>query len=59
MNFFRRAPAAVIAAEDALPGRSDAIKITGKHYVNGTSMLPPFPAQMETIVFGMGCFWGA
>lgn len=59
MNFFRTEPKGVIAPEDALPGRSTPLQITGKHFANGTSMLPPFPAQMETIVFGMGCFWGA
>lgn len=59
MNFFRTKPEGVIAAEDALPGRDAPIKISGKHFVNGSSILPPFPAQMETIIFGMGCFWGA
>ena len=59
MNFFRIKPEGVIAAEDALSGRDTPIKISGKHFVNGTSMLPPFPTQMETIIFGMGCFWGA
>ena len=59
MNFFRTKPEGVIAPEDALLGRDTPIKISGKHFVNGTSMLPPFPTQMETIIFGMGCFWGA
>ncbi len=59
MNFFRTQLAGVIAAEDALPGRDTPLKISGKHFVNGTSMLPPFPAQMETMIIGMGCFWGA
>jgi peptide-methionine (S)-S-oxide reductase len=59
MNFFRTQPAGVIAAEDALPGRDTPVKISGKHFVNGTSMMPPFPEQMETMIIGMGCFWGA
>ena len=59
MNFFRTKPEGVIAPEDALLGRDTPIKISGKHFVNSTSMLPPFPTQMETIIFGMGCFWGA
>jgi peptide-methionine (S)-S-oxide reductase len=59
MNFFRTKPEGVIAAEEALSGRDTPIKISGKHFVNGTSMLLPFPTQMETIIFGMGCFWGA
>ncbi len=25
----------------------------------GTPIQPPFPATMETAVFGLGCFWGA
>ena len=59
MNFFRTQPAGVPAPEDCLPGRTTPIQITGKHFVNGSSMLPPFPDEMETIIFGMGCFWGA
>jgi len=27
--------------------------------VLGTVLEPPFPADLETIYFGMGCFWGA
>ncbi|WP_226702937.1 peptide-methionine (S)-S-oxide reductase MsrA [Microbulbifer elongatus] len=46
-------------ADDALPGRPEAMPISGKHFVSGESMLPPFPAGMEQAVFGMGCFWGA
>ena len=59
MNFFSTKPAGVISPEDALPGRDMPLQITGKHFVNGTSMMPPFPAQMETMIIGMGCFWGA
>ena len=29
------------------------------HYVNGNPMLPPYPDGMETVLVGMGCFWGA
>ncbi|MCH9695256.1 MAG: peptide-methionine (S)-S-oxide reductase MsrA [Gammaproteobacteria bacterium] len=28
------------------------------HFVIGTKLEPPFPAGLETAVFGMGCFWG-
>ena len=45
--------------EQALPGREEAMKIDPVHYVNGSSMVAPFPQGMQTIVFGMGCFWGA
>ncbi len=30
-----------------------------RHVVLGTPMLPPFPPDMETAMFGMGHFWGA
>src|SRR3712207_1552622 len=33
--------------------------IQGPHDVLGTPIEPPFPETVETIVFGMGCFWGA
>uniref|UniRef100_A0A0X3P999 peptide-methionine (S)-S-oxide reductase n=1 Tax=Schistocephalus solidus TaxID=70667 RepID=A0A0X3P999_SCHSO len=29
------------------------------HSVLGTPMNPPFPAGHESVMFGMGCFWGA
>lgn len=45
--------------EEALPGRSQKMPIPSKHYVNGNPMKPPYPENMETAMFGMGCFWGA
>ena len=36
-------------------GRSGTLR----HAILGTPMLPPFPAGMETALFGMGPFWGA
>jgi len=46
-------------AEQALPGRDTPLNISGKHFVNGNPMKPPFAAGLETAVFGLGCFWGA
>ncbi|TVU69685.1 peptide-methionine (S)-S-oxide reductase MsrA [Cobetia crustatorum] len=46
-------------AQDSLPGRSEAVKISGIHHVNGRSIVAPFPAGCEEIVLGLGCFWGA
>ncbi len=45
--------------ETALPGRSQAMPVPAKHFVNGNPMKPPYPDGMETAMFGMGCFWGA
>jgi peptide-methionine (S)-S-oxide reductase len=45
--------------DEALPGRSDKMPVPERHYVNGHPLAPPFPAGMETAVFGLGCFWGA
>lgn len=49
----------MITPELALPGRDEAIEISGCHLVNGHSMMPPFPEDSEQLVLGLGCFWGA
>jgi len=46
-------------AEEALPGRSTPMKVAPAHTVLGTQMVGPWPAGMETIIVGLGCFWGA
>jgi peptide-methionine (S)-S-oxide reductase len=46
-------------AADALPGRERPLRMSGKHFVNGHSMLPPYPEQSRLAMFGLGCFWGA
>ena len=45
--------------EQALPGRSESMPVPAQHYVNGNPLKPPYPAGMEMVMFGMGCFWGA
>jgi peptide-methionine (S)-S-oxide reductase len=45
--------------EEALPGRSQAMPVPVKHYVNGNPLKGSFPAGSEQIIFGLGCFWGA
>jgi peptide-methionine (S)-S-oxide reductase len=45
--------------EDALPGRADKMAVARTHFVLGTPLEPPFPAEMQQALFGMGCFWGA
>jgi peptide-methionine (S)-S-oxide reductase len=44
---------------EALPGRSEKMPVPSTHYVNGHPLQPPFPAGMESAIFGLGCFWGA
>jgi peptide-methionine (S)-S-oxide reductase len=45
--------------EQALPGRSESMRVKNTHYVNGNPIKPPFPAGLDTVIFGLGCFWGA
>jgi len=45
--------------EEALVGRHESMPVSAKHFVNGHSLQAPFPAGLEIIIFGMGCFWGA
>ncbi|XP_054658474.1 peptide methionine sulfoxide reductase MsrA-like isoform X2 [Grus americana] len=44
---------------EALPGRARRLPVAATHAVNGNPMVPPFPAEMQMAIFGMGCFWGA
>lgn len=50
---------AMPSPQEALPGRSEAMPVPEKHFVNGNPLKPPYPAGTETAMFGMGCFWGA
>ena len=54
-----RKKAAMPAREDALPGRAQKMPVPEAHFVNGNKLTPPFPAGLETAIFGLGCFWGA
>ena len=54
----RRRPS-MVAPEEALPGRDEAMQVPERHEVLGTPLQPPFPDGMEQLVVGMGCFWGA
>lgn len=46
-------------AADILPGRTVALRVPEKHFVNGNRIVPPFPAGTKLALFGLGCFWGA
>ncbi len=45
--------------EQALPGRAQPIPVKNVHYVHGRPIQPPFPEDMQQIILGLGCFWGA
>lgn len=51
--------AEMITAAEALPGRDEPLEVTNEHFVLHRPIKPPFPAGTETVLFGMGCFWGA
>ena len=56
---FTRKQADPVTAETALKGRTEEMPVPARHEVLGTPLKGPFPEGIETIVFGMGCFWGA
>jgi peptide-methionine (S)-S-oxide reductase len=37
------------APDQALPGRSTAMAVPDRHYVNGNPLTPPFPAGLEVV----------
>jgi peptide-methionine (S)-S-oxide reductase len=57
--FFMRKKAEMPAAAEALPGRAAAIPTAARHHVNGAPLHGPWPAGHKSVLFGMGCFWGA
>jgi peptide-methionine (S)-S-oxide reductase len=60
MSFLFRDKTAMPDAADALPGRDTRpFHVPETHFVLGTPLEPPFPEGVETVIFGMGCFWGA
>ena len=44
---------------EALPGRDTEMPVPERHFVNGNPLQGPFPDNMQSAVFGLGCFWGA
>ena len=56
--FFRKKTVMPTAA-DAPAGRSEAIVPTNDHFVLKRPLAGPYPAGVETLVVGLGCFWGA
>lgn len=52
-------PMIIPDANQALPGRAEKMLFDPVHMVHGRSMVEPFPPQMERVILGFGCFWGA
>ena len=44
---------------EALPGRERSIPTASRHHVFKRPLKDAAPEGLETIYFGMGCFWGA
>jgi len=42
-----------------LPGRDVSVPVPEAHHVLGTPLVEPFPQNLEKLILGMGCFWGA
>ncbi len=59
MRFFGRDNTTMVEPSAALPGRAQEITVPERHEVLGTPLKGPFPAGVQTAIFGMGCFWGA
>jgi peptide-methionine (S)-S-oxide reductase len=55
---FSRKKLRMPSADEALPGRNDAMPVPDRHFVNGNPMRSPFEGK-QLAMFGMGCFWGA
>lgn len=57
--FGQRDKSHMVSSNEALSGRPDQMPVNNRHYVNGHPIVPPFPENMEQVVFALGCFWGA
>ena len=57
---FSRKPAALLPAEQCLPGRTDqTMPVPEAHFELAHPLVGPWPEGTSTLVVGMGCFWGA
>src|SRR5680860_775642 len=59
MFTLKQKPMSLPSADQALPGRKQAIPTAQTHFVNGASLKGPYPEGAEKALFGLGCFWGA
>ena len=59
MALFTRPKDRMPTPAEALPGRTQKMPAAPSHFVLGTPLQPPFPSHLQTLLVGMGCFWGA
>jgi peptide-methionine (S)-S-oxide reductase len=57
--FMFRKSAEMPAPGTALPGREQPIPTARTHFINDHALKGPYPAGLQTAMFGLGCFWGA
>jgi peptide-methionine (S)-S-oxide reductase len=58
MSLFRKT-ARLPTPSEALPGRSTPVVVAHRHAVLGTPLVGPFAPPLQSVLFGLGCFWGA
>ena len=58
MQFLFRSPS-MPTSDTSLPGRSEVMPLTDRHFVNGASLKGTWADGTRTAIFGFGCFWGA
>ncbi|WP_083567524.1 peptide-methionine (S)-S-oxide reductase MsrA [Hyphomicrobium sp. CS1GBMeth3] len=56
---FTRKKTEMPTPETALKGRETASPTAAEHFLFGRPLKGPYPAGLETAMFGLGCFWGA
>jgi len=59
MFTLKRKPMSMPSADQALPGRPQAIPTAKTHFVHSAPLKGPYPQGAEMALFGLGCFWGA
>jgi peptide-methionine (S)-S-oxide reductase len=59
MGLFQSRKTSLPSRDESLPGRSEAVRVPPRHFVNGNRIVPPFAPNLQQTLFGLGCFWGA
>jgi peptide-methionine (S)-S-oxide reductase len=57
-SFLKPSAPAMPSQADALPGRNEPLPAPPPHFVNGRSLVPPYPEGTKVAEFALGCFWG-